>query len=46
MRRTTIFLNSRHMGELAKLGQSRGLRSACLVRIAIAEYLRREKRKQ
>ncbi len=46
MRRTTIFLNPRHMAELSKLGASRGLKPAHLTRIAIVEYLRREKRKQ
>ncbi len=42
IRRTTIYLNSQHMKQLAALGASRGLKPAQLVRISIAEYLRRE----
>jgi len=46
MRRTTIFLNPEHTRQLAALGKSQGLKPAHLVRVAIAEYLRRERRKK
>jgi hypothetical protein len=46
MKRTTIFLIPEHVKQLAVLGESTGLKPAHLVRIAIAEYIRRESRKQ
>jgi hypothetical protein len=46
MRRTSIFLNPTHMKELAALGNSQGLRPSHLVRVAILQYIRREKRTQ
>lgn len=46
MKRTTIFLNPAHTKQLAALGKSRGLKAAPLVRIAIAEYIKRERRKK
>ena len=45
IRRTNIFLHSGHMKELDALAKSRGLRAAQLVRVAILEYLQRERRK-
>jgi hypothetical protein len=38
---TTIFLNPEHKEQLAVLGAPRGLKSAAMTRIAIAEYLER-----
>jgi hypothetical protein len=46
MRRTNVFLHSGHLQQLGALGKSRGLKTAQLIRIAIAEYLRRENRKK
>jgi hypothetical protein len=46
MKRTSLFLNPAHMKELAALGKSQGLRPAQLVRMAILQYIRREKRAQ
>jgi len=46
MKRTTIFLNQEHMKELAALGESRGLKPAHMTRIAIEQFIRRERRKK
>jgi hypothetical protein len=46
LRRTNVFLQSDHIERLAVIGKSRGLKTAQLIRIAIAEYLRRETRKK
>ena len=42
LKQTTIWLHEGHMKKMFALAQSRGLRRAHLVRIAIAEFLRRE----
>jgi hypothetical protein len=46
LRRTTIFLHVGQMKELDALAKARGLRSAHFVRLAIDEFLRRERRKK
>jgi hypothetical protein len=43
---TTLFMNTEHMKNLGGLAESRGLKTAQLVRVAIAEFLRRETRKK
>ena len=45
MKRTNIFLHSEHMKSMNRLAQAMGLKTAQLVRVAIAEFLRREARK-
>ena len=45
LRQTTIFVHTDHMKKLAQLAKSRGVASAVLVRLAIREYLHRERRK-
>jgi predicted transcriptional regulator len=42
LKQTTIWLHDGHMKKLGALAQSRGLKRAQLVRIAILDYLRRE----
>lgn len=44
MRRTTIFLNPEHTRQLAEIGKPEGLTPSHLVRIAVAEYLRRARK--
>jgi len=46
MKRTTIWLNAEHTRQLATLGKPTGQRPAQLIRVAIAQYLSRERRKQ
>jgi predicted transcriptional regulator len=46
LRQTCVFLHDGHMKRLKKLADAQGLRSAHLIRVAIAEYLRRETRKK
>ena len=46
MRRTSIFMNPAHLKELAAIGKSQGLKPAHLVRIAIAQFIQRDRRKQ
>lgn len=46
MHRTAIFMNPKHMAQLRALGEPQGLKPAQLVRIAIAQFLSRERRKQ
>jgi hypothetical protein len=46
LRQTTIWLHSGHMKKLAMLADARGLKAAQLIRVAIAEYIRRERRKK
>ena len=41
MKRTTIFLNPEHTRQLAEIGKPEGLTPSHLVRIAVAEYIRR-----
>jgi predicted transcriptional regulator len=45
MKRTTIWLNADHTRQLASLGKPTGQRPAQLIRVAIAQYLARERRK-
>lgn len=45
LRITSIWLQSQHMQQLDALAKSRGLKAAQLVRLAVAEYLQRERRK-
>jgi 16S rRNA U516 pseudouridylate synthase RsuA-like enzyme len=45
-KQTTVFLHAGHMKQLKTLAESRGIKTAQLLRIAIAEYLRREIRKK
>lgn len=44
MYRTAIFMNPKHMAQLRALGEPQGLKPAQLVRIAIAQFIRRETR--
>jgi hypothetical protein len=46
MQRTTIWLNANHTRQLAALGKPTGQRPAQLIRVAIAQFLARERRKQ
>lgn len=46
MKRTTIWLNAEHTRQLAVLGSPTGQRPAQLIRVAIAQFLSRERRKQ
>jgi hypothetical protein len=46
MQRTTIWLNANHTRQLAALGKPTGQRPAQLIRVAIAQFLSRERRKQ
>jgi hypothetical protein len=41
LRKLNIWVNAAHMKTLAALAQKRGLKTAQLVRFAIAEYLER-----
>jgi hypothetical protein len=41
LKQTTIFLHSKHMKELAVLARSQGIKTAQLVRVILAEHLRR-----
>jgi hypothetical protein len=45
MHRTAIFMNPKHMAQLRALGEPQGLKPAQLVRVAIAQFIRRETRK-
>ena len=42
LHRTNVFLESKHLKQLAVLGQARGLKTAQTIRLAIAEFIRRE----
>lgn len=44
LRPTTMFMNDAHMKKMRVLAESRGLKMAQIVRIAIAEYLRRNRK--
>lgn len=44
MQRTTIWLNANHTRQLAILGKPTGQRPAQLIRVAIAQFLARERR--
>lgn len=46
MKRTTIWLNADHTRQLAVMGKPTGQRPAQLIRVAIAQFLSRERRKQ
>ena len=46
LKQTTIWLHDGHMKKMGAIAQSRGLKTAQLIRIAIGEYLRRETRKK
>jgi hypothetical protein len=46
LRQTTIFLHDGHMKTLKVLAESRGIKTAQLLRLAVADYLRRETRKK
>ncbi len=41
-RQTTVFLHAGHMKRLKTLAESQGIKTAQLLRIAVADYLRRE----
>jgi hypothetical protein len=42
MHRHTIFMDDRHLRQLQALGKTRGLKVASMIRLSIAELLRRE----
>jgi hypothetical protein len=42
LRPTSLYVNDGHMKRMATLAEAKGLALAQLVRVAIAEYLRRE----
>ena len=42
LHRTNIFLETKHLKHLAVLGQARGLKTAQTIRLAIADFIRRE----
>jgi hypothetical protein len=42
LKQTTVFLHSGHMAKLKALAESQGIKSAQLLRIIIADYLRQE----
>jgi hypothetical protein len=42
MTRHTLFLEDRHLTQLRSLGKTRGLKHSQLIRLAIAEFIRRE----
>jgi 16S rRNA U516 pseudouridylate synthase RsuA-like enzyme len=44
LHQTTLFVHTGHMKQLKAIAESRGLRTAQLVRVAIAEYLRRNRK--
>jgi predicted transcriptional regulator len=46
LKQTTVFLHNEHMKKLKALAESRGIKTAQLLRVAIADYLRRETRKR
>jgi predicted transcriptional regulator len=46
LRRTSIFLSPAHTRELAAIGKPTGQRPAQLIRVAISQFLSRERRKQ
>jgi len=46
MKRTNIYTHAEHMDQLAVLANARGLKVSQLVRIAIREFLHRERRKE
>ncbi len=46
LRRTSIFLNPRHMQELATISDATGQCPSALVRLAVVQFIRREKRAQ
>ena len=46
MKRTTIWLNADHTRQLAAMGKPTGQRPAQLIRVAIAQFISRERRKQ
>ena len=46
LRQTTVLLHVAHMKQLTALAESQGIKTAQLLRIAIAEYIRREARKK
>ena len=46
LRQTTMFVHVGQMKELDAMGKARGVATAVLVRLAIGEYLRRERRKK
>jgi predicted transcriptional regulator len=45
MTRTSIWLNGDHTKQLAALGKPTGQRPSHLIRVAIAEFISRERRK-
>ena len=46
MRRMNFWMQIGDMSQLAALGKAKGLRVSQLVRIAVQEYIRRERRKK
>ena len=46
MRRANIYLNADHWRQLIAVGKSEGLKPSHLIRVAIAQFLARERRKQ
>ncbi|MGB8801398.1 MAG: hypothetical protein WCC97_11970 [Candidatus Acidiferrales bacterium] len=46
LKQTTIFLHTGHMNRMAELAEGQGLKMAQLVRLVIADYLRRASRQQ
>lgn len=46
LRQTTVFLHTGHMKKLTALAEAQGLKTAQLLRIAVADYLRRSARQK
>jgi hypothetical protein len=46
LRQTSIFLHVGHMKQLKMLAESRGIKTAQILRLAVSDYLRRETRKK
>jgi 16S rRNA U516 pseudouridylate synthase RsuA-like enzyme len=45
-KQTTVFLHTGHMRQLKALAESQGIKTAQLLRIAVADYLRRNKQQK
>lgn len=46
LRQTSVYLNPVHLKALDRIAKQQGLRSAEVLRIAIAQYIARERRKK
>jgi len=46
MKMISLWMDDKHLGELKKLAKKKGLKFSQLIRVAVSEFLEREKKRE